>query len=205
MLFGVAMGLVALDWIAVIGQSKVLEYFCKPAAALAFFATTLILEPASDTARLWVSAALLLCLIGDVFLMLPRDAFLLGLASFAVAQILFTAGFASLNPTPLRLLIAVVVVLPGAAILARRFLRALKTQGAFSMAPAIVVYVIVIAAMVVSSIAGGSAVGVAGAVLFLISDSLIAEQRFVSSRRWQPLTIIITYHLALAGLVLGLV
>jgi len=46
-------------------------------------------------------------------------------------------------------------------------------------------------------------VGVAGALLFLTSDSLIAEQRFVASRSWQPLAIIVTYHLALAGLVLG--
>lgn len=199
------MGLAALDWIAVINQSKVLEYVCKPATALAFFATALVLEPSNGTTRLWVSAALLFCLIGDVFLMLPRDAFLLGLASFAVAQILFTAGFASLDPTPLRLLIAIVVVVPGAAILARRFLLALKTHGASSMAPAIVVYVVVIAAMVISSIAGGLAIGVAGAMLFLISDSLIAEQRFVTPRRWQPLSIIVTYHLALAGLVLGLV
>jgi uncharacterized membrane protein YhhN len=171
---------------------------------MAFFATSLVLEPSSDTARLWLSVALLFCLIGDVFLMLPRDAFLLGLASFAVAQILFATSFITLNPTLLRFLIAMVVVVPGSAILARRFLRALKAHGAISMAPAIIVYVVVIAAMVISSITGGLAIGIAGAMLFLISDSLIAEQRFVTPRRWQPLTIIVTYHLALAGLVLGL-
>ena len=73
------------------------------------------------------------------------------------------------------------------------------------MIPAILVYVAVISAMVISAIAGGTAMGVAGAVLFMASDSLIAEERFVRSRSWQRLTIIVTYHLALAGLVLGLV
>jgi len=71
------------------------------------------------------------------------------------------------------------------------------------MVPAILLYVTVISAMVVSAIAGGTAIGMVGAVLFLTSDSLIAEQRFVAPRSWQPLAIIVTYHLALAGLVLG--
>ena len=72
------------------------------------------------------------------------------------------------------------------------------------MAPTIVLYVVVISAMVVSAVAGGTAAGIAGALMFLTSDSLIAEHRFVSPRGWQPLAIIVTYHLALTGLVLGL-
>ena len=63
----------------------------------------------------------------------------------------------------------------------------------------------VIAVMVVSAITAGSAFGIAGAVLFLASDSLIAEQRFVEQRAWQPVVIMVTYHLALTGLVIGLV
>lgn len=59
--------------------------------------------------------------------------------------------------------------------------------------------------MVVSALAGGIAVGIAGALTFFVSDSLIAEHRFVSPRGWQPLAIIVTYHFALTGLVLGLV
>jgi alkenylglycerophosphocholine hydrolase len=44
------------------------------------------------------------------------------------------------------------------------------------------VYIAVIAAMAVSAIAGGNAWGIAGALLFLVSDSLIAENRFVAPR-----------------------
>jgi hypothetical protein len=61
-----------------------------------------------------------------------------------------------------------------------------------------------ISSMATGSTAGGTAIGIAGAFLFLVSDGLIAEQRFVTERRWQPLTIIIIYHLALTGLVLEL-
>jgi uncharacterized membrane protein YhhN len=68
----------------------------------------------------------------------------------------------------------------------------------------VVAYMVVISAMAVSSIAAGSAVAVAGAVLFMVSDSLIAESRFVHERRWHGVGIMVTYHAALTGLVLGL-
>jgi len=210
-LLGAALVLAALDWVAVARRIAPLEYVCKPAAALAFLATALALDPASSASRTWCCVALGFCVIGDVFLMLPRDAFLPGLAAFAVAQTCFAVSFALQDPTALRLVIAVVLVVPGAVILARRFVGAVARGGNGSgngpgdgvMVPALVLYIAVISAMVVSALGGGTVVGVAGALLFLTSDSLIAEQRFVAPRSWQPLAIIVTYHLALAGLVLG--
>ena len=67
------------------------------------------------------------------------------------------------------------------------------------------VYMIVIAAMATSAIAGATAIGIVGAIFFMLSDSLIAEHRFVKERSWQPVGIMVTYHVALAGLSLGLV
>ena len=67
----------------------------------------------------------------------------------------------------------------------------------------VVVYMIVISAMAVGSIASGSPVAIAGAVVFMVSDSLIAESRFVRARSWHSVGIMVTYHAALAGLVLG--
>jgi uncharacterized membrane protein YhhN len=203
-LLGVALVLSVLDWVAVARRIPALEYVCKPAAAAAFLATALALDPASDPSRAWCCVALALCIVGDVFLMLPRDAFLQGLAAFAAAQVSFTVSFALQTPTLLRLAVALVLVVPLAVMLTRRSVRALARGPDTSMVPAVVVYGAVIAAMVVSAVAGGTVVGVAGAVLFLTSDSLIAEDRFGSPRAWHPLAIIVTYHLALTGIVLGL-
>ncbi len=203
-LLGVALALSALDWVAVARRIRPLEYVCKPAAAAAFLATALALDPSSHASRAWCCVALGFCIVGDVFLMLPRDAFLSGLAAFAVAQAFLAVTFALQEPTLLRLAIALVLVVPGAVILTQRFAGALARDGNGSMVPAIVLYAVVISAMVVSAFAGGTAVGIAGALMFIISDSLIAEHRFVSPRAWQPLAIIVTYHLALTGLVLGL-
>lgn len=204
-LLATALTLSTLDWVAVAYRSRPMEYVCKPAAAVAFLLAAWALDPVDDGARTWLVIALMFCVAGDVFLMLPRDAFLAGLGSFAVAQVLFTASFAVREPTATRVVVGLVVVAIGAAILARRFVMALRRSGAGSMVPAILVYVTVISIMVVSAIASGSPTAIVGAVLFMISDSLIAEERFVSARRWQRLTIIVTYHLALAGLVHGLV
>jgi uncharacterized membrane protein YhhN len=63
----------------------------------------------------------------------------------------------------------------------------------------------VIAAMVTCALASGIVLAGVGAVLFMTSDALIAETRFVGPRRWAPLAIIVTYHLGQAGLTLSLV
>jgi uncharacterized membrane protein YhhN len=68
----------------------------------------------------------------------------------------------------------------------------------------VVAYLIVISAMAVAAVGGGSVVAILGAASFMVSDSLIAESRFVKSRRWHSVGIMVTYHVALAGLVLGL-
>jgi uncharacterized membrane protein YhhN len=201
---GLAFLLAALDWVAVARKVSPLEYVCKPAAALAFLATALALQPASDAARVACCIALAFCVLGDVLLMLPRDAFVMGLAAFAVAQIAFTVNFAFQDPTLSRLVAGIVVVVPCVLLLARRYLHALAGGDHAAMVPPVVAYMVVIGAMVVSAIAGGTGFGIAGALLFLASDSLIAEHRFVEARPWQPVAVMVTYHLALAGLVLGL-
>jgi alkenylglycerophosphocholine hydrolase len=203
-LLSLALAFSLLDWIAVARRLRALEYVCKPAAASAFLAAALALDPASTSSRTWCCVALALCVLGDTLLMLPRDAFLPGLAAFAAAQLSFTVSFALQNPTIARLVIGLGLVVPCALILTRRLLGAIVAEGDTTMVPPVGLYVVVIAAMVVSAIAGGTAFGIAGAILFLVSDSLIGEDRFVSPRVWHPVAIMVTYHLALAGLVLGL-
>ena len=205
-LLAVALVLSVIDWLAVATGRTSLEYACKPAATVAFLATALALDPTSGTERAWFVAALAACLVGDVLLMLPRDAFLGGLAAFVVAHVCFTIGFATLGAAGTRLLI-------GAAVVA---LVALPLGGALRAGDAR------------ARTGGARRAGdrlrdrhrcdgdgrasrsatpgpLRGAVLFLGSDALIAETRFVAPRPWGPVAVMVTYHLALAGLVLSLV
>jgi len=193
-----------LDWAAVARDSAVLEYVSKPSATAALLLTAATLDVSHDAPWAWRLAALAFCIAGDVFLMLPRDAFIPGLASFAVAQILFTVSFVTSDVNGGRLVIGLIIAIPASGLLARRFVGAIKRSGHGELVVPVVVYMIVISAMAVGSIGAGSVVAVAGAVLFMASDSLIAESRFVREQRWHDVGIMVTYHLALAGLVLGL-
>ena len=193
------------DWRAVQAAKKSFEYVCKPLATVGFLAVAIAISNAESLPQTWRIFALVFCLLGDVFLMLPRDAFVPGLASFAIAQICFAVSLLNEDVTTLRLLIGLVIVVPATLVLARQFLCHISTSGHKELVLPVMVYMVVIAAMATSAIAGATAVGIVGAIFFMLSDSLIAEQRFVKERSWQPVGIMVTYHVALAGLALGLV
>ena len=192
------------DWRAVRVAKKSLEYVCKPLATIGFLVAAIAISSAESLPQTWRIVALAFCLLGDIFLMLPRDAFVPGLASFAIAQICFAVSLLTQDATSTRLVVGLVIVMPTTIFLARRFVKSISTSGHKELVVPVVVYMRVIAAMAVSAIAGGTAIGIAGAAFFLLSDALIAEHRFVKERSWQPVGIMVTYHAALAGLALGL-
>lgn len=200
----IACAAAVLDWAAVARESALLEYLTKPTATVALLATAATLDVAHDATWAWRIAALGFCLVGDVFLMLPRDAFVPGLASFAVAQVLLTIGFVMDDVHVGRLVVGLVVTVPVAVLLARRFVAAIRRAGRPELVAPVVVYLVVISVMAVASIAAGPVAAVVGALLFMLSDSLIAESRFVRQRPWHGVGIMVTYHFALAGLVVSL-
>jgi uncharacterized membrane protein YhhN len=177
----------------------------KPLATIGFLACAVMIDADDGAAQVVRVVALVACLLGDVFLMVPRNAFVPGLASFAVAQVLLAVSFLLQDPSIEGFVVGVVIAIPVAALLARRFIGALRRNDHHELVIPVVIYMIVISAMVVTAISGGMALGIAGAVFFLVSDSLIAEHRFVKARPWKSEAIMVTYHAALAGLVLGLV
>jgi len=193
------------DWIAVGRQDRRLEYLCKPAATGALVAVAARLDPAHSDQRAWFVAALVLCLAGDVFLMLPQDRFVPGLASFLVGHVLFTVGFLLRPGSASDYVIGGVLVAALTVPLALRFVGALRRGGNRALVPPVLAYVGAIGVMVVCAIGGANAWGIAGAVTFMVSDALIAETRFVGHRPWGRVAIMVTYHAALGGLVLSLV
>ena len=78
-------------------------------------------------------------------------------------------------------------------------------DGRRSLVGPVVAYIVAIGTMLATAIGAGGAAGIAGAGLFFVSDAVIAETRFVRARAWGPLVVIVSYHLALAGLVFSLV
>lgn len=201
----VAAAAAGADWVAVHRGDKRLEYVAKPVATLALLVAAVLLDPEHDGRRTWFVAALALSLAGDVFLMLPRDLFLAGLASFLVAHLAYVAGLWTGDaPSGVALGVGVVVVAAVVVVLAARILRGLRAAGADELVPPVTAYMAVIAVMAASATGTALPLAIAGAWLFLASDALIAWNRFVRPLAWAPVTIMVTYHLAQAGLVLSL-
>lgn len=204
-LLGVAGVLAAGDWLAVVRDDRRLEFVCKPGALAALIGVALTLDPAHGDVRAWFVLALALSLAGDVFLMLPSDRFVAGLASFLLAHVAYVVGLTRHGGSAGALFFAAVPVVIVTATLGARFLAAARARGHDELVGPLVAYMTVIAAMVTCALASGNALAALGAVLFMTSDALIAETRFVGARRCAPLVIMVTYHLGQAGLTLSLV
>jgi uncharacterized membrane protein YhhN len=197
--------LAAADWVAVATGRRQLEYVCKPLAMVALVAVALAIHPAVPAQRAWWLVALVFGLAGDVFLMLPRDRFVAGLAAFLLGHLAHITGFHAAGATISTTLVWLVVVLIPVSAALVLILRGAVRAGQRQMAVPIAVYAIVISAMVASALSCGGKLAAGGAILFIASDGLIGFRRFVSNQPWMGLAVIVTYHLGQAALVLSLV
>lgn len=156
-------------------------------------------------------AALALSAAGDAFLAQDGEkAFLAGLASFLAAHIAYVPLFAAagggldiLAGEPWRAVIAALAI-AGAAALLRRLLPAAGP----AMRGPVAVYAAAILTMLLAAATVPSPVIVAGAVLFVLSDALLATGRFLlapDSPRRRPvgMAVWIAYYLAQAAIALG--
>jgi uncharacterized membrane protein YhhN len=197
------------DWWAVGRGSRRVEYVCKPAATAALIGVAVTLHGAPTATRVSFLVALVLCLVGDVCLMLPADAggqdgFVPGLAAFLLAHVAFTVGFVARGVASDRLVLGAALIVVVAVPLTIRFVGALTRAAHRELVAPVVAYLVAIGAMATAALGAGNGWGIAGAWFFVASDALIAETRFVVSRRAAPVAIMVTYHLALVALVVSL-
>jgi uncharacterized membrane protein YhhN len=144
-----------------------------------------------------ILAGLAASLVGDVFLMLPKDYFLAGLVSFLCAHLLYILAFTSRGVYPKSIVVLVLLVLYGAALYSYLYRR----LGALRIPVA--VYVIVILVMVWLAISGWlqgvhphSGFAAAGALAFMLSDSILAVDRFRQGTTYAKAMIMASYFTA---------
>jgi uncharacterized membrane protein YhhN len=149
----------------------------KPLTTLLFFA--IVGSPETTFAR-WITAGIALSVIGDVALLGESDrAFIIGLAAFLLAHVAYVIGFVTVAVWSALVPVVGLVVLGSSSLLVRAV-----WKGAAGMHGPIIAYAAVITAMVVSAWAtiGGplplAPAAAVGAVLFYISDSTLALNRF---------------------------
>ncbi|PKF49170.1 lysoplasmalogenase [Enterovibrio nigricans] len=145
----------------------------------------------------WIIAGLAFSLVGDIFLMLPKDRFIPGLLSFLVAHILYSVAFWQQFDGPM---IWWLPSLIGAASVLIFFLL-LPNLGQLIIPVGL--YIAVIAQMAwgagefwMAAQSPMAAYAFSGALLFMLSDTVLAFDRFKGPFRTSVLLIMSTYFCA---------
>ena len=178
---------------------------CKPLTMVLLIGVAATVDVDNSAVRGWFVLALALSMLGDVFLMVPRDLFVAGLASFLLGHLGFIVGMwvdgVSTGAFAMGLALAGIAIV----VVGRRVLQGVRAGDDPALVVPVAAYMTVISVMLASAIGTQEPFAIGGAALFFCSDALIAWERFVHPRAWHRLAIIVTYHVAQAGLTLSLI
>lgn len=206
------LALAIVDWAASWRAWNAIRWLSKPAVLVLLIAWfTQVGNWRGDL--IWFGLGLVFSLLGDVLLMLPPRFFLPGVGAFALAHVAYTVGFWQLPLAP-RWQLILPALLIGLVfwLLNRRIDRGLRRHGETSMRAPVIVYAVLISLMWFSAMstlfrpAWQPAMALlcsVGAGLFFISDSLLAENRFVSPLPAADLLVMFTYHLGQILMIAG--
>ncbi len=175
----------------------VLIHVAKPLATIAVILIAgRSARPVSTSYRTLITAGLVASLAGDVFLMLPSDRFIAGLASFLVAHLLYIAAFGRHGGGVRDAVAATVFALAGVML---AFLW--PSLGALRIP--VVIYVMVIATMAWQALSRwrrlrtmDARLAAIGGVVFLVSDSALAVGKFRGEFPGSALLVLGTYWVA---------
>jgi uncharacterized membrane protein YhhN len=205
----------ALEALALWKKWQRLEYFAIPAVMITLF-LWLWSSTGLSGASLWFGLGILLSLTGDVLLMVPFDRyFMAGLVAFLLANVAYLIGFNTPVPdiSAWGFVLAVIVGLGGMRV-TRRILSQLAANGHGHMRTPIIIYSAVISLMLLSAMmkltditwnANAAVLVSLGALLFYISDIILAWDKFVSPIQHGRIYNIGTYHLGQIMLIAGVI
>lgn len=216
---GSAVAFAVLQWFARWREIRWLHYATKPGAMLALL---LWFWQVGGWTRMahwggalpWFGVGLVFSLIGDILLMLPPAYFLAGLGAFLVGHAAYIAGFqaGALTAGPL-VWVAGLLALVAAAAMVRYYLAALRKRAALRrIRVGVAIYIVVIFTMIFSAYTTlyrpawqpvNAMVVLTGALLFGVSDGLLAYNRFVRKVTHAHVWVMMSYHLAQFMILVG--
>jgi uncharacterized membrane protein YhhN len=171
-------------------------YVFKPLTVL--FIIAIALQSEASVYGWLILAGLLFSLAGDIFLMLPRDRFLPGLASFLVAHLFYIAAFTQDGALRHLSPVTAIILLVYGALMLRLLLPSLGKLRA-----PVMLYMLAILLMVwqasnrfLDRWTSDSLLALTGAALFAASDSVLALNRFRRAFRSAQLLILTPYFAA---------
>lgn len=211
-LFGLTFAAILLDWIAVARRWPAVEYFAKPAVMVFLFAW-LYAATQLRGAPLWFGIGIVFSLIGDSLLLFPDRLFLPGLAAFLLAQTAYIIGFSAGMAAPNFWTVTLAAIIAFSAVrILRKLMASLKAGGHNQLILPVQVYGLIISLMLFTAMLTltrpdwkpvAAALASLGALLFYISDIILAWNRFVAPIRNGRLLNMAAYHIGQAALIVG--
>jgi uncharacterized membrane protein YhhN len=208
-----------LSWFATAKSYKRFEYIVKPATMIVLITWVVMSMLVTDTILnnlTWFVTGLVLCLFGDVFLMLPPEKwFIPGLVAFLFGQVAYIVGFrvtSIVDGTMIPSIFLIFLLIFVGVGVFRRIRAGLIESNREKLILPVGIYSIVISYMVFSATYSflnpawtttQAYLVTFGALFFYISDILNAWDRFVFSYGIVRLIIMVTYHLGQVGLAVG--
>ena len=173
-------------------------YAFKPLTTLCILLIALLAPPPFRPGyHIPISLGVLFSLAGDVFLMLRRDRFLAGLASFLAALLCYVVAFVNVAGFPLSWPVSLILLGYGVYLLRRLW----PHLGSYRIP--VIVYSLVLLLMCAgafhqlwSNASPRAWFAFIGAVMFVISDSLLALDRFESSAKRRQTLVMASYYAA---------
>ena len=205
---GVALGVTAvINWGSVLRGDFVVERITKPLFMLLLMgvAWSLYWEGRVPGAPdlLPVMVALAFSLVGDIALLNATEArFLVGLGAFLLAHVAYAWAILE-TPTPPGFPWWLLAVVPAVLMLHSLVGRDIVRHAGEHKGP-VFIYQLVLTALLIIAGWKGDRVVLLGCAVFTASDAILGHDRFVHERRWAPLTVIVTYHVAQVLIVVGL-
>ncbi|MBN2678295.1 MAG: lysoplasmalogenase [Anaerolineaceae bacterium] len=215
-LFSLSVIFALADWYAVEHNITWLRYSSKPLVIVTLVAWLLV-QPIEFPLLFWFLLALLLSLIGDIWLLAPPRFFMAGLTSFLLAHCCYIIAFnhEKLPPANWQMILLILFFTGlGVFILPLLISNIRKKAGTRKLQGAILIYYLILSLMALSATSTifrpewerqTAAFVAAGGLLFFFSDFFLAFDRFVRPVKHGRLVVHVTYHLGQFGLILGVV
>lgn len=178
-------------------------YVFKPLTVLLILALAAVSEQRHGLAYWGVLAGLAFSLLGDLFLMLKDRQFTKGLISFLLAHLCYVCAW--MHPPSVNILVPVVPLVIAGLLLYQILRPGLGRNGV-----PVLIYLVVLLLMLLTALNRWLAmpciwtgVTAAGAVLFVISDAILAVRQFRRDFPGAQAAILVTYYCAQTLIALG--
>lgn len=144
-----------------------------------------------------VMSGLFVSAIGDSLLLMEgSNWFALGVVAFMIAHIFYSSAFITRGRFAARHFALLIPIVLYACLLLNGLHKGMMAKGDVSLWLPIVIYVTVISFMIWSAAISGCPKAIAGAILFFLSDSLLAWNLFVMPIQAANYAVMITYYTA---------